>query len=62
VAAQNVMHDERVDEVIVSTFPETSSGWLRRDVVGRIKSLGKPVTHVVVSKEEAAAPMPAASA
>ena len=62
VAAQNVMHDEQVDEVIISTFPETSSGWLRRDVVGRIKSLGKPVTHVVVSKEEAAAPMPAASA
>jgi hypothetical protein len=62
VAAQNVMHDEQVDEVIVSTFPEASSGWLRRDVVGRIKSLGKPVTHVVVSKEEAAAPMPAASA
>jgi hypothetical protein len=59
VAAENVMHDELVDEVIVSTFPEASSGWLRRDVVGRIESLGKPVTHVVVSKEEAEAPLPA---
>jgi hypothetical protein len=62
VATQNAMHDEQVDEVIVSTFPEQSSGWLRRDVVGRIKSLGKPVTHVVVSKEEAEAPVSAASA
>jgi hypothetical protein len=62
VAAQNAMHDEQVDEVIVSTFPEASSGWLRRDVVGRIRSLGKPVTHVVVSEEEAEATLPAASA
>jgi hypothetical protein len=59
VAAQNAMHDEQVDEVIVSTFPEASSGWLRRDVVGRIKSLDKPVTHVVVSKEEAEATLQA---
>jgi hypothetical protein len=62
VAAQNVMHEEQLDEVIVSTFPEASSGWLRRDVVGRIKSLGKPVTHVVVSEEEAETAVPAASA
>jgi hypothetical protein len=61
VAAQNALHDEQVDEIIVSTFPEASSGWLRRDVVGRIKDLGLPVTHVVVSREEAEAPLPAAS-
>ena len=35
-AALNVVHDEQVDEIIVSTFPDASSGWLRRDVVGRI--------------------------
>jgi hypothetical protein len=62
VAAQNVVHDEPVDEIIVSTFPQASSGWLRRDVVGRIKTLGMPVTHVVVSREEAEAAAPAASA
>jgi len=62
VAAQNVVHDERIDEIIVSTFPHANSGWLRRDVVGRIKALGRPVTHVVVSKEEAEAAAPAASA
>jgi hypothetical protein len=62
VAAQNAVHDEQVDEIIVSTFPETSSGWLRRDVVGRIKSLGKPVTHVVVAPEEAGAEAPTTTA
>jgi hypothetical protein len=55
VAAQNAVHDERLDEIIVSTFPQASSGWLRRDVVGRIKALGLPVEHVVVSTEEAKA-------
>jgi hypothetical protein len=55
VAAQNVVHDEQIDEIIVSTFPEEASGWLRRDVVGRIRSLGLPVAHVVVTREEAEA-------
>jgi hypothetical protein len=61
VAAENTIHDEQVDEIIVSTFPQASSGWLRRDVVGRIKALGRPVTHIVVSREEAEAAAPAAS-
>jgi hypothetical protein len=61
VAAQNAVHDEQVDEIIVSTFPEATSGWLRRDVVGRIRELGLPVRHVVVSKEEAEAAAPLAS-
>jgi hypothetical protein len=61
VAAQNAVHDEQVDEIIVSTFPEASSGWLRRDVVGRIKALERPVTHIVVSREEAEAAALAAS-
>jgi GABA permease len=60
VAAQNVVHDEQIDEIIVSTFPQAASGWLRRDVVGRIKALGLPVTHVVVSEQEAKAAAPAA--
>ncbi len=37
------------DEVIISTHPETRSGWLRRDLVDRIRAdSGLPVTHVVV--------------
>jgi hypothetical protein len=61
VAAQNVVHEEQVDEIIVSTFPEATSGWLHRDVIGRIRDLGLPVEHVVVSREEAEAAAPAAS-
>jgi GABA permease len=47
-AAMQVIEDERVDEVIVSTFAGERSGWLRRDVVGRLrKEAGVPVEHVV---------------
>jgi hypothetical protein len=58
VAAENAIHDERIDEIIVSTFPDATSGWLRRDVVGRLRSLGLPVEHVVVTADEAAAAEP----
>jgi hypothetical protein len=47
-AAMQVVHDERVDEIIVSTFPGPRSGWLRRDLVERLrKDAGVPVEHVV---------------
>jgi hypothetical protein len=43
------LDDERVDELIVSTFPDARSGWLRRDLVGRLRNDTKlPVEHVVV--------------
>lgn len=36
------------DEVLVSTLPQTRSGWLRRDLVDRIRDeAGVPVEHVV---------------
>jgi hypothetical protein len=55
-AVVNAMHDEPVDEIIISTFPRATSGWLRRDVLGRIrKHTDVPVTHVVVEREEAEA-------
>jgi hypothetical protein len=42
------IEDERTDEIIVSTFPGERSGWLRRDLVGRLRSeSGLPVDHVV---------------
>ena len=49
-AAMNAVRDERVDEIVVSTFPEQrGSSWLRRDLVGRLRSDAKvPVEHVVV--------------
>jgi hypothetical protein len=53
-ATMNATHDEPVDEIVISTFPETSSGWLRRDLIGRVrKDSGIPVSHVVVDRIEA---------
>ena len=47
-AAMQALHDERVDEIIVSTFPGQKSGWLRRDLVERLRGdAGVPVDHVV---------------
>src|SRR5439155_23609852 len=42
------------DEIIVSTHPRQKSGWLRRNVVERIKRAagGRPVEHVVVDLAE----------
>ncbi len=55
-AALNAVHDEQVDEIIVSTFPAATSGWLRRNVVDRIESgAGLPVQHVVSEPVEAEA-------
>ena len=53
VAAMEAVEDERTDEIIVSTFPGERSGWLRRDLVGRLRSQsGLPVDHVVVEQAE----------
>jgi hypothetical protein len=54
-AALQAIADERVDEILVSTFPGEKSGWLRRDVVGRLrKDAGVPVEHVEVDTEPVA--------
>jgi hypothetical protein len=40
------------DEIVVSTKPMSSSGWLRRDLVERIEDAsGLPVHHVIVDIE-----------
>ena len=50
-AAMHAIHDERIDEIIVSTFPGERSGWMRRDLVGRLqKDSGLPVEHVEVDE------------
>jgi hypothetical protein len=48
-AVMQTVEDERVNEIIVSTFPGARSGWLRRDLVGRLRADTKlPVEHVEV--------------
>ena len=47
-AAMEATHDERVDEIIVSTFPQARSGWLRRDLIDRLQTdIALPIDHVV---------------
>jgi hypothetical protein len=51
VATMEHVEEERTDEIIVSTFPGERSGWLRRDLVGRLRAQsGVPVHHVVVEE------------
>ncbi len=41
-----------IDEVVISTFPATRSGWLRADLVRRVEaSTDKPVHHVVSDQQ-----------
>src|SRR5579884_1615094 len=47
-AVMNALQYFRVDDIVISTFPETKSGWLREDLIERVRrASGKPVEHVV---------------
>jgi hypothetical protein len=50
-AAMQAVHDERVDEIIVSTFAPERSPWMRKDLVQRLHHDSKlPVEHVVLEE------------
>lgn len=54
-AIMNAVQYFRVDDIVISTFPETKSGWLRTDLIERVRrATGKPVEHVVHHDVEAA--------
>lgn len=54
IAAKNALQLFRVDEVVISTLGPERSGWLRADLVGRIrKASPAPVEHVVAARETA---------
>ena len=46
-SVRDAVADGHFDEIIVSTLPRRSSRWLRRDLVGRLETLGLPVTAVI---------------
>jgi hypothetical protein len=51
-AAKHAIYDERVDELIVSTFGVKTSNWLRGALIERLrKETGLPVEHVTVEPE-----------
>jgi hypothetical protein len=48
-AARDAIAEHRINEIIVSTLPAATSGWLRRDLPERLREdTGLPVEHVVV--------------
>ncbi len=48
-ATLDAVREYAIDEIIVSTHPETRSGWMRRDLIERVEeATGLPVQHVVV--------------
>lgn len=53
LATMDAIAMRRPDEILLSTYPAASSGWLRRDLVERIRNAsGLPVEHVVVDLEQ----------
>jgi hypothetical protein len=47
-ASIDAVREYHPQEIIISTFPETRSGWMRRDLIERVSdATGLPVTHVV---------------
>jgi len=52
-AVQNALHFYGIDEIVISTFPEARSGWMRADLIERVRqSTAKPVHHVVAGDGE----------
>jgi hypothetical protein len=48
LAATDAVAAEGIDEIIVSTLPAETSGWMRRDLPERLReATGKPVEHVI---------------
>ncbi len=55
-ATVNALQSFHVTDIVISTFPETKSGWLRTDLIERVRNAsGKPVEHVVAEHAPAAA-------
>jgi hypothetical protein len=54
-ATMNGLQFFRVDDVVISTLPATRSGWMRADLIERVrKASGKPVDHVAAEAPTAA--------
>jgi hypothetical protein len=55
-AIMNALEFFRFDDIVISTFAETRSGWLRADLIERVRrSTPLPVEHIVADREAARA-------
>jgi hypothetical protein len=53
-ATMNALQFFRVDDIVISTLPATRSGWLRADLIERVRrATNKPVEHVEATDREA---------
>ena len=60
-AAINALELFKVDDVVISTLPGERSGWMRSNLIERVRSAtGAPVEHIVVEPENTATAAPAA--
>jgi hypothetical protein len=56
-AAKDAIADHGITEIIVSTLPASTSGWMKRDLIEALENdTGLPVTHVVVDLAESGLP------
>ena len=56
-AALDAIGAHGIDEIIISTLPATTSGWLRRDLPERLEiETGLPVEHIVVDVDSEGLP------
>ena len=54
-ATMNALQFFRVDDIVISTLPATRSGWLRADLIERVrKATNKPVEHIETADRSAA--------
>jgi hypothetical protein len=57
MATMDAVAVHRPEEIILSTHPAPHSGWLRRDLIERIRNAtGLPVEHVVIDLEQEGLP------
>jgi nucleotide-binding universal stress UspA family protein len=55
-AVMNALQFFRVDDIVISTLPATRSGWMRADLIERVRrAANRPVEHVESTEAEAAA-------
>jgi hypothetical protein len=56
-ATMDAVHEHHPSEILISTYPETRSGWLRRDLIERVRQAsGLPVEHVVTDPDSEGLP------